>query len=94
MGAVERVNRSFFNKHKKISGFGDSSWEEYVPKETFATNISFNNSIRTSPYIMKYGFEPQFTMDKQFKIPIKQKSKRACIEERNKCFTEYARELS
>ena len=44
-----------FEKLKKLTEFGKMNWEKLVAKATEATNISFNRSIQTSPFIMKFG---------------------------------------
>lgn len=51
IGAVERVNQTLINKLKKLTNFGRAPWEELLEKATLATNISYNRSILTSPYI-------------------------------------------
>lgn len=66
-GVVERVNQTLWNKIRRISGFGDRSWERAVKKATFATNICFNRAINTSPYIARFGKPPNLNKENVMK---------------------------
>ncbi|KCZ75837.1 hypothetical protein H311_03175, partial [Anncaliia algerae PRA109] len=51
------------------------NWEKFLEDATYAVNISYNRSIRTSPMIFKYGHIPDLKIDKElgavdFKIPL------------------------
>ena len=65
VGAIERANQTMFEKLKKLTEFGKMNWEKLVAKATEATNISFNRSIQTSPFIMKFGKVPMLEIDKE-----------------------------
>lgn len=64
MGAVERVNKSFFDKLRKLNWYSSDKWEEQVANATFAQNISYHRGLRASPYVFKYGRMPNI-LDKQ-----------------------------
>ena len=90
IGAVERVNQTVFNKLKKLCNFGEDNWDIHLKQATLATNISFNRSINTSPYILKYGMLPNFEIDKKFnKIDIA-KDRPKIITARDEHFQKYA----
>ena len=59
VGGVERVNRTLWDKIRKLSNFGNHPWEEYVEKAAFALNISFHRALGTSPYVWRYAKIPK-----------------------------------
>ena len=63
IGAVERANQTLFNKVKKLCHFGENDWDLWLKQATLATNMSFNRSINTSPYILRYGTLPDLKID-------------------------------
>ena len=66
VGAVERANQSLMNKLKKLTNFGNLSWDQHLEAATAAVNMSFNRSISTSPYIMKHGKLPDIEIDNKY----------------------------
>lgn len=52
VGCVKRVNQTLIGKLRKMSEFGQINWEILLKETVFATNISYNRSIRTFPYIL------------------------------------------
>lgn len=64
MGLVERTNQTVFRKLQKLCNYGELNWENYVEAAIYATNISFNRALQTSPYIFHYGVIPTFLIDK------------------------------
>ncbi|KAI4292185.1 hypothetical protein PAPHI01_2496, partial [Pancytospora philotis] len=58
IGAVERVNQTLFGKLKKLTNFGEISWNDRLEQATKAVNMSFHRGLRTSPYIFKHGYLP------------------------------------
>ncbi|KAI4293341.1 hypothetical protein PAPHI01_2615 [Pancytospora philotis] len=63
VGAVERVNQTLFSKLKKLTNFGEISWNDRLEQATIAVNMSFHKGLRTSPYIFKHGFLPDLKCD-------------------------------
>lgn len=66
IGAVERVNQTLFNKLKKLCSYRDIGWDKHIEEAVYATNISFNRSINTSPYILTQGKHPDLKIDKKY----------------------------
>lgn len=64
-GAVERAIQSLTSKLKKLTDFGRTSIERQLENATYALNISFNRAINTSPYVLKYGKQPNIEIDKK-----------------------------
>ena len=91
IGAVERVNQTLVNKLKKLCEYGRLDWANSLEKATNATNMSYNRSIKTSPYILKYAKYPDLEIDKIMgKTEIKC-SKAAIIQARDDNFANYSR---
>jgi len=63
--AVERANQTVMNILKRLSNFGEKSWQFYLPLATRAYNISFNRAVNTSPYILKFGKDPLIVTDRE-----------------------------
>ncbi|KAF9761554.1 Gag-Pol polyprotein [Nosema granulosis] len=63
VGGVERANQTLWQKIRKVSDFGSRKWETVVAQATHAVNISYNRSIGTSPFILKYGKLPDLPID-------------------------------
>jgi hypothetical protein len=63
MGLVERANQTLWKKLRKMSNFGELNWERLLDKAVYATNISFNRSIGTSPWIFKKQEDPVLVVD-------------------------------
>ncbi|KRH92279.1 putative transposable element, partial [Pseudoloma neurophilia] len=68
VGAVERVNQTLMNKVRKLSKFGQIDWPSVLDAATYATNISFNRSIQTSPFIFVKQETPEFKSDQKYLI--------------------------
>lgn len=69
-GAVERAIQTFMNKLKRLTEFEKKSISQWTQQATAAYNISFNRSIDSSPFILKYGRHPVMKVDKLLKIEI------------------------
>lgn len=91
VGAVERVNQTFFSKVKKISNYGQTPWDLTVSKARLATNISFNRSIQTSPFIMRHGMLPDLEIDKKLGIIKIEQDKISIKKKRDDHFQEYSK---
>ncbi|KAM0678813.1 hypothetical protein BDAP_000598 [Binucleata daphniae] len=55
MGAVIKVNKSFFEKLKKLNAFETENCEKKVKDATYAQNVSYNRGLSPSLYVFKYG---------------------------------------
>ena len=92
VGAIERANATFMTKLKKMTDFGRSDWQEAVELATLATNISFNRSINTSPYRLKFGHDIKLKIDEKLGIPIKYLPLRQMRENRDNHWKTYTAE--
>ena len=90
VGAVERANQTLFNKVKKLCNYGKIPWDRALPQATLATNLSFNRSIQTSPFIMKHGKLPDLDIDKRLGIIDIEQNKIAVKQKRDDHFQEYS----
>lgn len=63
VGAIEKANQILMNIIRKLSNFGNESWDKIFYKATFVQNISFNRAIITSPYILIKLKVPKFEID-------------------------------
>lgn len=77
------------NKLRKLTNFGMISWVRKLKAATFAVNISFNRSIGTSPYFLKFGRQPQIDIDVDFDVEPKQHEMSYIIKERNAAWNSY-----
>ncbi|MGL4342012.1 MAG: DDE-type integrase/transposase/recombinase, partial [Lactococcus lactis] len=89
VGAVERVNKTFMDKLRKLTNFGKTKWETQVEAATLAVNYSYNRSIRTSPYMMKFGKLPMLEIDRELNQEEKIISKSCQKNKRDEEITKY-----
>ncbi|KAF9763576.1 Transposon Tf2-6 polyprotein [Nosema granulosis] len=59
VGAIERVNQSLMSRIKKLTNFGRDDWTRYVELATTAVNISYHRAIGCSPYVFRFGKQPE-----------------------------------
>lgn len=64
VGLVERMIQTLFRKLKKLCEFGLHKWESKLAPAVYATNVSYNRVLLTSPYIFKNGVAPLLKIDK------------------------------
>ncbi|KAM0676745.1 hypothetical protein BDAP_002657 [Binucleata daphniae] len=89
MGAVERANKSLFEKIKKLNNYKESDWEQQVEKATYAQNISYHRGLRASPYLFKYGKMPLFNNVEFENQNLKTHTRDELLDERNKHIEHY-----
>ena len=63
VGAVERVNKTLFNILKRLTNYGEKSWENQLNSAVYAYNISFHRALNTSPYVIKFAKTPTILID-------------------------------
>lgn len=68
VGAVERAKQTLFNNVKKISDFGQAAWGLALRQATLAASLSFNGSMQTSPFIMRYGRLADLDIDRELGV--------------------------
>lgn len=90
VGAVERVNQTLMNKLKKLTEFGKLSWEKALSRATLGVNLSFNRSIGTAPYLLKYGTIPNLEIDKKLGIQETREAITDLLQNRKTVFDKYA----
>jgi hypothetical protein len=59
----QKKESTIWKKIKKLSDFRKLPWESFVKEATWATNISFNKLIGTSPYILLNKQRPKLKQD-------------------------------
>lgn len=89
MGAVERVNQTLFKKLRKLANFKTSQWEKNLKFAIKATNMSYNRSIGTSPYILRHCEAPQIDFDSKNGAQKIKFSKNDLLNFRNRTFDKY-----
>lgn len=62
-GGIERVNRTFMSKLRKLSNFKRKDWEDQVIKAILAVNLSYHRTLGTSPFIWIYKRLPELEID-------------------------------
>lgn len=65
-GAVERLNQTIMEKLRKIANYKRKNLKRNLELATYATNISFNRAIGTSPFVLKSGKEPVMEIDRRY----------------------------
>lgn len=90
MGCVERANQTLFRKLVKICNFNEDTWEHNLSRAVYASNISFNRAISTSPYALKHGQQPQLKVDIKYGLPIKHEGIQKLINKRDSNYLKYA----
>lgn len=90
VGLVERTNQTLFRKIKKLCEFGKLDWQKQVLRAVFATNVSYNRVIKTSPYIFKFGKTPTFDIDKAHHATQKNYSIPHLHHQRDSSFQKYS----
>lgn len=93
VGAVERCNQTIFTKLRKLSEFGVLPWEPLLDKAVYAYNISYHRALGTSPYILKTGQTPDFSIDKKFNIEVKKKNLVKLLQDRNLRWEKYSKQI-
>ncbi|KCZ81621.1 hypothetical protein H312_00945, partial [Anncaliia algerae PRA339] len=90
IGAVERANQTLFNIIRKLCDFGKLQWDTVVQEAVNSYNMSFNRSIQTSPYMLKFGKTPMFEVDRYYAANQVFVDKQTLIDRRNEVFDKYA----
>lgn len=57
-GNTERVNRVMEDVMRHFVTNEQSNWDSLLPLAEFAINNSFHESIKTTPFLLNYGFSP------------------------------------
>ena len=66
-GQTERMNRTLEEMLRAFVGPALDDWDAHLPCCEFAMNNAFNESIRTTPFFLNYGFHPKSPGDFAFK---------------------------
>ncbi|KAF9760593.1 Retrovirus-related Pol polyprotein from transposon [Nosema granulosis] len=93
VGAVERANQTIWNVIKKLSDFGNLSWKRTVEKATLAVNISFNRSIGTSPFILRWAKSPLLKIDTGMGLQAHRYSRKDLEIKRDDNFRKYRKSI-
>ncbi|MGL5707634.1 MAG: reverse transcriptase domain-containing protein [Aeromonas sp.] len=88
-GAVERVNQTLMERIRRLSNYGELPWMNEVEAATRAINMSYNRSIGTSPYMLRYGEQIELDIDKKLGIKRHRKAKDHLLALRDKNFRKY-----
>lgn len=91
IGAIERSNKSLLDKLRCLNEFNDENWEKKIKNATYALDISFNRSIDSSPFILKFGMEPIFPINFKLKIYKRKIPIQKSVENRNSKFPIYVK---
>lgn len=75
---------------KKLTNFGRYTWTTKLSQAVFAYNISLHRAINTSPYILKYGAQPDMSMGKELGQSIPTVPRTEIQSRRDKHFKKYA----
>ncbi|KAM0675933.1 hypothetical protein GVAV_000711 [Gurleya vavrai] len=67
-----------------LNNYSEDGWEKNVAKATAAYNLSFNRSILTSPYLIKYGMMPNLNIDNILKLKSIEESRIELQQKNNK----------
>lgn len=90
VGCVERAIQSFMRKLRALTNFNETNVRKFIPKATRSLNISYHRAINTSPFIMKYGKEPELDIDKEFNVQPNIISKPKLSTERDRHWSNYS----
>lgn len=91
MGLVERCNKTLFGKLIKLCNYNSDCWEEQLQKAVYATNISYNKVLLTSPYTFKFGKIPILNIDKENNEKEITLCRSALVNNRDMNFDDYAK---
>ncbi|KRH94203.1 putative LTR transposon, partial [Pseudoloma neurophilia] len=83
-GAVERVNKTFMNKLRKLAEFNKNKCREHVQMATLSINLSFHRALGTSPFIWKEERLPELPFERKMNIQRIFVNKKEMIQKRQK----------
>lgn len=89
-GAAERVIQTLFGKLRKLCNFTHTNWDLKLSSATNGTNISFNRSIGTSPYILTKSLSPNLNIDLELNNLSIPYNKQQLLKTRDSNFKKYA----
>ncbi|KAF9762732.1 hypothetical protein NGRA_1792 [Nosema granulosis] len=78
---------------KRLTDFGREDWVRHVDNATLAVNLSYNRAIGCSPYVFRFGRQPEMEIDKATGAKQTIIPKETLIKMRDEHFWKYAKHI-